>query len=894
MEQQDKIRALVVDDDDASRRLVANHLKRAGYHVLTASNGTEAMELLLSEGPPIVVTDWVMPGMDGVDLCRAIRAHEGIPFTFIIIMTAQERNEDHVVKALDAGADDFVCKPVNERELLARLRSGERFLRLQGDLDRRSREVHRSNAEMAIAYEQLGQLNEKLQKIATTDELTGLTNRRAAMEMLEEQWAAAKRHGWPLSVIVFDIDYFKSFNDAYGHAIGDLVLREVADISRRNARREERCCRIGGEEFLILCPNSTEDKAAIGAERIRRAVSGQVIEHDGLKLNVSVSLGVAQMSSDMEGSDAFLHAADTALYAAKDGGRNLVRCVSQMGQGAVRQDGNADRFISRTFACVSQDSAEKSLVLIADDDEPTRQLLKRMLESQGYCVDEAANGFEALKVAAAVKPDVILMDVMMPQMGGIEAIQRLKSDTDTSSIPVVMICARTDATDINAGLEAGADEYLIKPVNPKELAVRVRTMIRLRKELNYSNDMRGEQSRVLGLLLDFSHRIADAESLETLLESTSAALRELTCCRHIEVYLPEDGVKHLVPVKTTRVLEDVATRSSALLDPDIVQQVFLTGERQLGVCKAHRKPVEGRDSDHSAVQPYPSICAPLLASEHCVGVVLIADQQRTLHFTALELEYVDLITNIAAAAIHDFLTRRARDDARDSIVVALARLAESRDLDTGRHLDRVTKFCATLANQLRVMQGPTSVINDRFQYDLERAVPLHDIGKVAVPDRILSKPGPLRPDELAVMRTHAEIGAATIRSVFSRAPGADFLLMAEQIAHAHHEWHNGQGYPRGLAGDEIPLAARIVAVADVYDALTSKRVYKEAMSHEQAVRIIRAGRGTQFDPMIVAAFDNCASEFKRLSLELADDPSVQQHATTFPPSPVQPTLAMTR
>ncbi len=516
-----------------------------------------------------------------------------------------------------------------------------------------------------------------------------------------------------------------------------------------------------------------------------------------------------------------------------------------------------------------------------------------MLESQGYCVTEAANGFEALKVAVDVRPDVILMDVMMPQMGGIEAIQRLKSDTDTSSIPVVMICARTDATDINAGLEAGADEYLIKPVNPKELAVRVRTMIRLRKELNYSNDMRGEQSRVLGLLLDFSHRIADAESLETLLESTSAALRELTCCRHIEVYLPEDGVKKLVPVKSTRVLEDCAPRSSGLLDPGIVQQVFLTGERQLGVCKTHRKPVESEANDSDA-QPYPSICAPLLASEHCVGVVLIADHQRALHFTALELEYVDLITNIAAAAIHDFLTRRARDDARDSIVVALARLAESRDLDTGRHLDRVTKFCVTLANQLRVMEGPTSVINDQFQYDLERAVPLHDIGKVAVPDRILSKPGPLRPDELAVMRTHAEIGAATIRSVFTRAPGADFLLMAEQIAHAHHEWHNGQGYPRGLSGDEIPLAARIVAVADVYDALTSKRVYKEAMSHEQAVRIIRAGRGTQFDPIIVAAFDNCASEFKRLSLELADDASAQQHATTFPATPVQPTLAMTR
>lgn len=860
-----------MDDDGASRRLLAYYLKRAGYEVITASSATEALELLLADGPRIVITDWVMPGMDGEALCRAIRGHEGIPFTFIIIMTAQERTEEYVIRALDAGADDFVSKPVNERELLARLRSGERFLRLQSDLDRRNRDVHRSNAEMAVAFEQLGQLNEKLKKIATTDELTGLTNRRAAIEMLDEQWAAAQRHGWPLSVVVFDIDFFKSFNDAYGHATGDLVLREVAAVAQRNTRREERCCRIGGEEFLIVCPNATEEMAVVGAERIRRAIFAQVVQHEGLKLNVSISLGVAELSPHMEGPDALLHAADLALYAAKDAGRNRVCRASRAAHDGGDADANLPRYGIRLPASLCDSSAEAH-VLVVDDDEPTRQLLRRMLELQGYRVSEAEDGLAALEQALAGRPDVVLMDIKMPRMGGVEAIQRLKAEAPTSGIPVIVVCARGDGADMSAGLDAGADEFLTKPVNQRELAMRVRTMIRLRRELNYSNEMRGEQSRVLGILLDFSHRIAECETLDSLLDGTAATLRELTCCREVHLFLPEGHSRELVHVSGPW-LEDAAdSRKAESICLRLAQRVFDDGEKIVAGPVASTTAADSPDAPHAEACPY--LCAPLWASEHCVGAVWISDSHRAAAFSPLELEYVDLITNMATAAIHDFLTRRARDDARDSIVVALAKLAESRDVDTGRHLERVTRFCRTLAEHLRKRQGAASAINDHFLYALERAVPLHDIGKVAVPDRILSKPGPLRPDEVTIMRTHTTIGAATLHSVSARAPGADFLLMAEEIAHAHHEWYDGQGYPRGLRSEEIPLAARIVAVADVYDALTTRRVYKEAMTHEQAVRVIRAGRGTQFDPMVVAAFDDCVEEIHRLARELADESSL--------------------
>jgi putative two-component system response regulator len=252
-------------------------------------------------------------------------------------------------------------------------------------------------------------------------------------------------------------------------------------------------------------------------------------------------------------------------------------------------------------------------------------------------------------------------------------------------------------------------------------------------------------------------------------------------------------------------------------------------------------------------------------------VLVISGRTDARPFTALDLDYVELVCNIAAASLADWTARQARDDARDSIVIGLAKLAEHRDSDTGRHLDRVTRFAVLLAEELRSAEGLSGIITDQFISDLERAVPLHDIGKVAVPDYILKKPGPLTTEEMAVMRTHASIGAKTIRSLVERGPGAKFLTLAEQIAFGHHEWFDGRGYPAGLRGVAIPLAARIVAVADVYDAITTKRVYKEAMSHDRAVAIILQGAGTQFDPAVVNAFTKRESDFHRLARELADE-----------------------
>lgn len=213
---------------------------------------------------------------------------------------------------------------------------------------------------------------------------------------------------------------------------------------------------------------------------------------------------------------------------------------------------------------------------------------------------------------------------------------------------------------------------------------------------------------------------------------------------------------------------------------------------------------------------------------------------------------------------------------RDIALVTLAKLAESRDAETGLHLERMAAYCRSLAEALR--EGPYQRTLDRaFVDSLFKSAPLHDIGKVGIPDAILRKPGPLDEEERAIMRTHTSIGGDTLASVASRYSGYSFLDMAIEIAYAHHERWDGSGYPRGLAGEDIPLAARIVALADAYDAIRSRRPYKHALDHEEAVHRIVGARSTHFDPVIVEAFERTATELEEIQRQLEDRDDGRQH-----------------
>jgi putative two-component system response regulator len=245
----------------------------------------------------------------------------------------------------------------------------------------------------------------------------------------------------------------------------------------------------------------------------------------------------------------------------------------------------------------------------------------------------------------------------------------------------------------------------------------------------------------------------------------------------------------------------------------------------------------------------------------------------------------DSVTGLAAGA-DDFLQKpfrvpeliaRVRSgervislETRDLAIFAMAKLAESRDPETGAHLDRVRSYCHALATHLNQHPVLGQIVTQEFVQLIYNTSPLHDIGKVAIPDCVLLKPGRLTDREFAIMKTHTTAGAATLTEALREFPNAGFLQMARDIALSHHERYDGTGYPHGLRGDAVPMAARIVALADVYDALTSKRVYKDEFDHDVARAMIIEERGTQFDPCVIDAFIAIESTFLEIRNRFRD------------------------
>jgi two-component system, cell cycle response regulator len=308
---------LIIDADCTAREQLLAHLQAGGYRTAVANDGDSALMLARNLRPQLILCDANMTGMSAANCCRALRAIETLPpFHFIVLSTHEDK--PRMLEAFDAGADDFLSRPLDPIELLARVKAAERTLFLEDCLERRVHVVTRLNM-------RLKSLNQKLEALATRDALTGLFNRREAMTHLRSEIAASRRYNQPLTCALIDIDQFKIVNDTAGHLVGDTAIRHVSNSLLRFVRDCDQVYRLGGDEFLVLFPNTTVTGAMLSMERFRATITTAPIEEQGWAVDISVSIGVADLAHRIGTPEDFLARADTALDAAKQAGRNTVR-----------------------------------------------------------------------------------------------------------------------------------------------------------------------------------------------------------------------------------------------------------------------------------------------------------------------------------------------------------------------------------------------------------------------------------------------------------------------------------------------------------------------------------------------------------------------------------------
>ncbi len=312
-------RILVVARDNKMRAQLTSALAAAGHGVTMAEDGRMGFLLALQERPHILIAEWEMPEMGGIGLIRALRATKFGRGIYILIATTREC-EENLVAAFAAGVDDFLAKPLNLRILAARLRAAERVVRLQREVERDRDEIRRYADELAAA-------NRRLREAALTDVLTGLPNRRYAIEFFAHAWQVASRSGRPLAAMLIDVDHFKEINDKHGHAAGDCVLREIAVAIKSSLRAQDVVCRTGGDEFTVICPDTDLAAGMICAERVRKAVAALRFAFGKTRRRASVSIGVAVRDVAMGDIQTLIERADEGAYLAKQRGRNAVASV---------------------------------------------------------------------------------------------------------------------------------------------------------------------------------------------------------------------------------------------------------------------------------------------------------------------------------------------------------------------------------------------------------------------------------------------------------------------------------------------------------------------------------------------------------------------------------------
>lgn len=313
-------RILVVDDDAANLRLVAETLDGNGYALETATDGIEAIERVKQDPPDLMILDVMMPKMNGLEVCRIVKSLSTDSFIPIILVTIKG-DVDSKVTGLKLGADDYLAKPYNPLELRARVASMLRIKALQDKINAKRRE---------------------LEALSMTDDLTGLFNHRAMQQRLRDEFMRAQRYNEPLSLLMIDVDHFKSINDQFGHLFGDHVLSSLARVIQANVREIDICARYGGEEFMVILPQTHFTGSLSVAERVWRAASAKPFEHGSARHSLTISVGISfYPNKNVHGVEQLIAFADEALYQAKRSGRNRI-CLYQHVNYVYRPEGQAN------------------------------------------------------------------------------------------------------------------------------------------------------------------------------------------------------------------------------------------------------------------------------------------------------------------------------------------------------------------------------------------------------------------------------------------------------------------------------------------------------------------------------------------------------------------------
>jgi diguanylate cyclase (GGDEF)-like protein len=430
------MRVLIADDSSTSRLVLRAALENLGHECVEANDGAAALECFEREGADVIVSDWMMPGLNGEELCRRVRAVER-GYTYFILLTSLE-DKSHALDGMEAGADDYLGKPLNSDDLEIRLAAAGRVTA-----------THRRLAEQQIELERL---NAGLFADARTDGLTGVANRFRFDEDLADLEDRAARYGHRYSIAFFDVDRFKLFNDTSGHAAGDEVLRSVATALNRQCRVSDTLYRYGGEELVVILAEQTTATAAIAVERMRAEVERLDIAHPGLEDGrvVTVSAGVAASDpAAPEAAAAIVRQADAALYRAKEAGRNRV--------------------------VLHTDDGERRRKVLLVEPSLTQALAGRAgLESAGFAVQVVTDPRSALTAARLERPDVVVAALHMPGLDGAALCDAVRADPHLPGTRVVLRAADSRAPETAARLASTTpDAFVDKTVLPAELALRL-------------------------------------------------------------------------------------------------------------------------------------------------------------------------------------------------------------------------------------------------------------------------------------------------------------------------------------------------------------------------------------------------------------------------------------